>query len=60
MPKTESYFASDGSFGDADDFAVVDTSSWTDSDWEEIEDSYDWERPAVARAIASKYAKETN
>jgi hypothetical protein len=46
------YFASDGSFGDANGMTIVDTSLFTDEDWETIDECYDWERPAMAERIA--------
>lgn len=55
MAKT--YFAEDGSYGDAERLVVMDTSDWTDEDWEKIEEASDWERPTVAQDIAF-YSKE--
>ena len=46
------YFAKDGSFGEDPDILIVDTSDWTDDDWERIEDAADYDRVHVARAIA--------
>lgn len=45
------YFAADGNFGNADELLVVDTSDWTDEDWERIEEAYDFQKPYVASAI---------
>jgi hypothetical protein len=47
------YFASDGSFGSADGLEIVDTSDWTEQDWEMIENASDSERPALAQHIAN-------
>jgi hypothetical protein len=47
------YFASDGSFGSADGLEIVDTSDWTQQDWEMIENASDSERAALARHIAN-------
>ena len=49
MSKT--YFAEDGTYGSADNLVTVDTSNWLDEDWETIESTSDWERPAVAVTI---------
>lgn len=51
-----SYFAADGSYGDAKHLAIVDTSGWSEDDWEEIEETSDWERPDVAETIAARYS----
>ena len=56
MAKT--YFAEDGSYGDAENLVLLDTSNWTDKDWHEIEWSSDWERPIVAQTISGE--KSTN
>jgi hypothetical protein len=49
MAKT--YFAEDGSYGDAERLVVMDTSDWTDEEWQKIEEASDWERPAIAQDI---------
>ena len=46
MGKT--YFALDGSYGDAEGMVVIDTSNWTDEQWYDIETSSDSERVDVA------------
>jgi hypothetical protein len=43
------YFASDGSYGDADQLVIVDTSKWDDSRWEAIQNATDNDRIKVAR-----------
>lgn len=50
-----SYFAEDGNFGDADGLVVIETTKWTDNDWEELESASDWERPKTAEIISNKY-----
>jgi hypothetical protein len=35
------YFASDGSYGDATGLVVVDTSKWTEEQWQMIEETSD-------------------
>jgi hypothetical protein len=47
------YFASDGSFGSADGLEIVDTSNWTQQDWDYIEGTPESARPAMARHIAN-------
>lgn len=46
------YFAADGSYGDARGMYVVDTSDWTESEWVMIDDAHDDERAAVASSLA--------
>jgi hypothetical protein len=50
------YFATDGSYGDASDLAIVDTSEFTEEDWEAIEAEHDWHKPGTAEAIAKRIA----
>ena len=47
-----SYFAKDGNYGDANGIIVVDTSEWTDSDFEMLDGVSDWDRPLAARTIS--------
>jgi len=49
-----SYFASDGSYGDADDAVIVDTSKWCEDDWNEIVWAHDSERAKVAMRISKR------
>lgn len=49
------YFASDGSYGTAEELTIFDTTDWTDEDWELIEFSTDMERSQVAQTIWEKY-----
>ena len=48
------YFAEDGSYGTADNLTVVDTSEWSDDDWNELEEALEWDRPIVAQRIAER------
>jgi|AntAceMinimDraft_5_1070358.scaffolds.fasta_scaffold10030_1 hypothetical protein len=52
---TLSYFAEDGSYGNAVGLMVLDTTKWTALDWEIIDSVSDNERPTVARLIAESY-----
>lgn len=42
------YFAEDGSYGDATDLVLTDTSSWTSSMWDVVENSTDSQRQQLA------------
>lgn len=46
--KNQTYFADDGSYGDAKDLLITDTSSWTSAMWDVIEHSTDSERVLLA------------
>ena len=37
------WVADDGSYGTGN-FAVIDTSKWTESDWDEFEETADWKK----------------
>lgn len=53
------YFATDGSYGIIEEgFVIADTSQWSITDWQEVEDAYDSERAFIVRGIASKYAND--
>ena len=54
--KPKHYFATDGNYGEATGMVVVDTSKWCEADWENIENSYDTDRPIKAQEIANQYA----
>lgn len=49
------YFTNDGSYGNAKNLVVVDTSKWTDEDWTETEQALSWEQSQVAMRIAARY-----
>lgn len=53
--RTLSYFASDGNYGGAAGLTVIETTHWSEVDWELIEAASDWHRPEVARVIAESY-----
>jgi hypothetical protein len=52
---TLSYFAEDGSYGNAVGLMVLDTTKWTALDWEIIDSVSDNERTRVSRLIAESY-----
>lgn len=46
------YFAKDGNYGDAAGVTIIDTSDWTDSDFEMLDGVSDENRPLAARTIS--------
>ena len=48
------YFASDGSYGPAAGLVVLDTTWWSDDDWDHIEEAREDARAEVALAIARR------
>ena len=50
-----SYFAMDGNYGDADGIVLVETSTFSESEWTEIENASDNERATLAMEIADRY-----
>lgn len=53
--RASTYFATDGSYGTAHNLEIIDTSSWTDEDWAEVENASDDRRADTASAIAQRY-----
>ena len=51
------YFAEDGNYGDANKLTIIETTDWNENDWEEIDDTPDWDRPRTAKIINNKYRK---
>jgi hypothetical protein len=52
------YFAVDGNYGSADGIVIVDTSDWSEDDWEAIEMAGDSDRASVAYALAKSDEKQ--
>jgi len=50
-----SYFATDGNYGSADGILVLETTGWSELDWQMVEEVSDEHRPAVARLITESY-----
>ncbi len=48
------YFAEDGNYGDASNLEVLDTSNWTQDEWQEVEEASDSTRVYIAAYIANK------
>ena len=46
------YFAEDGNYGSADGLVIVDTSDWTEDEWEIIDGALDCDRPIIARSLS--------
>jgi hypothetical protein len=47
----ETYFTDDGTYGNARGLIIANTETWTDEDWQRIEEASDNERIAVAYEI---------
>jgi hypothetical protein len=50
------YFAKDGSYGDAEDILVIDTSKWSDEEREAIDMCADNARWSIAAQIEANYS----
>ena len=46
------YFAADGSYGDAAGLIILDTRAWNKEQWDEVEEASDYVRAAIASRIA--------
>ena len=46
------YFAKDGSYGDAAGMVIIDTRAWNAEQWDHVESASDYERAALAASIA--------
>lgn len=53
-----SYFAMDGNYGDADGIVLVETSTFSEDEWTEIEYASDNERATLAMEIADRHKIE--
>jgi len=49
---TLTYFAADGNYGDATGMVIIDTTGWTDEDFEALDEGLDHQRPAEAMTHA--------
>lgn len=52
------YFAADGNCGSADGLVVIDTSDWTENEWNIILDAPNEERVRIAQEISSFLDKD--
>jgi hypothetical protein len=55
-----SYFAEDGSYGDASGILVMETTHFSELDWQMLEDCSDEQRTTVARLIVESYEPEAD
>ena len=46
------YFAGDGSYGDASGLVILDTRAWNNEQWDRVEGVSDYERAAMAANVA--------
>lgn len=46
------YFAADGSWGDASGLTIIDTTAWTDEDYEKLDGASDENLPDAAIAVS--------
>lgn len=46
------YFTADGKYGDAKDVTIIDTSEWSETDWDHIKVERDNNRVFIARMIS--------
>ena len=53
--KVLSYFAADGSYGNAEGYVLMETTYWNEVDWDIIEDTSEMFRPIVSRLITESY-----
>ena len=51
----KSYFATDGSYGDAHEIAIIECVKFTEDDWQSIDEELDYYRAELAREIGKKY-----
>ena len=55
-----SYFAEDGNYGNADGILVLETTLWSELDWQMVDEVSDGARPTVARLIAESYGPDAD
>ena len=48
------YFAQDGSYGDAAGLVIIDTRAWPQDDWDRIDMAHDRDRVSIAISIAAE------
>lgn len=51
------YFALDGSYGDATEMLIVDTSSWTENDWQYVSEGDEMGRIQRAQDVIDYYTQ---
>lgn len=60
VQRTLHYFAPDGNHGAAEGYVVMETTMWTDIDWDIINEAKPEYRPIVARLITESYEPDAN
>ena len=55
LQRSLTYFAPDGNYGDASGLTVIETTHWSEVDWDIMESASDSDRPEVAKVIAESY-----
>lgn len=60
IQRSLSYFAQGGNYGSADGILVLETTGWSELDWQMIEEVSDEHRPAVARLIVESYEPDAD
>lgn len=60
LQKVLSYFAADGSYGNAEGYVLMETTYWNEVDWNIIEDTSDMFRPIVSRLITESYEADAD
>lgn len=48
------YFAADGSYGDAAGLIIIDARDWNDDQWDRIDTAHDRDRASIALEIAAE------
>lgn len=59
-PRVISYFAADGNYGDAAGLTVMETTHWSELDWEIIDQVSDYDRADVARLLTESYEPDAD
>lgn len=54
------YFAQDGNYGSADGITVMETTLWSQLDWQMIDEVSDEHRATVARLITESYEPDAD
>ena len=52
------YFAQDGSYGDAAGIVILDTRAWSNVDWDRVQSAMDYRRVAEAVEVARLNGEE--
>lgn len=60
VTRSLSYFAGDGNYGNADGILVLETTLWSELDWQMLDEVSDEARPTVARLIAESYEPDAD